>query len=80
MSVLVPPWPEEGYCPGGNGILFVSDKGKLSGGSHVGVPRLIPETAMKDCGKSPKTLLCSPNGPEADNGITRFYRAGRSIV
>jgi len=126
---------EEGRRMGGNGILFIGDKGKLMGGSHAGVPRLIPETAMKDYGKPPKTLprspghhaewieackagdpkaaksgfwyagpftesllvgnlavrlqkrvewdakaMRSPNCPEADNYITKFYRAGYTIM
>jgi len=134
----LPPRPaelEEGRRMGGNGILFVGDKGMLMGGSHAGVPRLIPETHMKEYGKPPKSLprspghhrewidackagkpedaksgfwyagpfteallvgnlavrlqkrvewdaktMRSPNCPEADNYITKFYRAGYSIM
>ncbi len=39
---------------GGDGMLYVGDKGKILG--H----RLIPETAMKDYGRPPKTLPRSP--------------------
>jgi len=134
----LPPRPddlEEGRRLGDNGILFVGDKGKLLGGSHAGVPRLIPEARMKEYGKPPQTLprspghhkewidackagkpqdaksgfwyagpfteallvgnlavrlqkrvewdakaMRSPNCPEADNYITKFYRAGYSIM
>jgi predicted dehydrogenase len=126
---------EEGRRMGGNGILFIGDKGKLLGGSHAAPPRLIPESRMKDYGKPPKTLprspghhkewveackagkpedaksgfwyagpfteallvgnlavrlrkrvewdaktLRSPNCPEADNYVTKFYRAGFDLV
>ncbi len=125
---------EEGRRLGGNGILFVGDKGKLLGPSHAGVPRLIPESRMKEYGKPPQMLprsighheewaqackdnnpkgalggfaysgpfteallvgnlavrlgrmvewdsekMRSPNAPEADNYITKFYRAGWSV-
>ena len=115
---------------GSNGILFVGDEGKLLGPSHAGVPRLIPETKMKEYGKPPKILprsighhaewvqackdnkpqdakagfwysgsfteallvgnlavrlgkriewdaeeMRATNAPEADNYITKFYRA-----
>jgi len=134
----LPPRPddlEEGRRLGDNGILFIGDKGKLLGGSHAGVPRLIPEARMKEYGKPPQTLprspghhkewidackagkpedaksgfwyagpfteallvgnlavrlqrrvewdaktMRSPNCPEADNYITKFYRAGYSIM
>lgn len=134
----LPPRPEEleeGRRIGDNGILFVGDKGKLLGGSHAGVPRLIPEARMKEYGRPPKTLprspghhkewidackagkpedaksgfwyagpfteallvgnlavrlqtrvewdaktMRSPNCPEADNYITKFYRAGYTIM
>jgi predicted dehydrogenase len=45
---------------GGNGILFVGDKGKLLGPSHAGAPRLIPESRMKEYGRPPRTLPRSP--------------------
>ena len=119
---------------GGNGILFIGDKGKLLGPSHAGPPRLIPESRMKEYGKPPKMLprsighhaewiqackdnnpkgalggfaysgpftesllvgnlavrlgrriewdsekMRSPNAPEADNYITKFYRVGWTI-
>ena len=51
-----PPELEEGRRLGGNGILFVGDKGKLLGPSHAGVPRLIPESRMKEYGKPPQLL------------------------
>lgn len=134
----LPPRPddlEEGRRMGGNGILFIGDRGKLMGGSHAGVPRLIPEARMKEYGKPPKTLprspghhqewidackagkpedaksgfwyagpftesllvgnlavrlqkrvewdaatMRSPNCPEADNYITKFYRAGYTVM
>ena len=119
---------------GGNGILFIGDKGKLLGPSHAGPPRLIPESRMKEYGKPPKMLprsighhaewiqackdnnprgalggfaysgpftesllvgnlavrlgrriewdtekMRSPNAPEADNYVTKFYRVGWTI-
>ncbi|MGD2094036.1 MAG: Gfo/Idh/MocA family oxidoreductase [Phycisphaerales bacterium] len=125
---------EESRRLGGNGILFIGDKGKLLGPSHAGAPRLIPESRMKEYGKPPKMLarsighhkewiqackdnnpkgalggfaysgpfteallvgnlavrlgrriewdtktMRSTNAPEADNYITKFYRAGWSI-
>jgi predicted dehydrogenase len=125
---------EESRRLGGNGILFIGDKGKLLGPSHAGAPRLIPESKMKEYGKPPKMLarsighhkewiqackdnnpkgalggfaysgpfteallvgnlavrlgrriewdtktMRSTNAPEADNYITKFYRAGWSI-
>ncbi len=134
----LPPRPddlEEGRNLGDNGILFIGDKGKLLGGSHAGVPRLIPESHMKEYGRPPKTLprspghqkewieackagkpedaksgfwyagpfteallvgnlavrlqkriewdaakLRSPNCPEADNYVTKFYRTGYNIM
>jgi predicted dehydrogenase len=133
----LPPAPAEleGRKLGDNGILFVGDKGKLLGGSHAGVPRLIPESRQKEYGRPPKTLprspghhkewieackagkpedaksgfwyagpfveallvgnlavrlqkrvewdsakMRSPNCPEADNYITKFYRAGYDFV
>jgi predicted dehydrogenase len=130
-----PPELEENRKLGDNGILFVGDKGKLLGGSHAGVPRLIPESRQKEYGRPPKTLprspghhkewieackagkpqdaksgfwyagpfveallvgnlavrlqrrvewdsakMRSPNCPEADNYITKFYRAGFNLV
>ncbi len=126
---------EEGRNLGGNGILFVGDKGKLLGPSHAGPPRLIPESRMKEYGRPPEMLARSgnhhgewvqackdkkpenakagfwysgpfteallvgnlavrlgrriewdstkmraPNAPEADNYITKFYRAGWNLV
>jgi predicted dehydrogenase len=133
----LPPAPAEleGRKLGDNGILFVGDKGKLLGGSHAGVPRLIPESRQKEYGRPPKTLprspghhkewieackagkpedaksgfwyagpfveallvgnlavrlgkrvewdsarMRSPNCPEADNYITKFYRNGFNLV
>lgn len=120
---------------GDNGILFVGDKCSLLGGSHAGVPRIIPETKRKEMGRPPKSLprsrghheewidackankpqdaksgfwyagpfveallvgnlavrlqkrvewdsvkMRSPNCPEADNYITKFYRNGFDLV
>ena len=47
---------EEGRELGSNGILFVGTKGKMMGGSHAGVPRLIPESVQREVGK-PERLL-----------------------
>ncbi len=134
----LPPKPadlDEGLKLGDNGILFVGDKCSLLGGSHAGVPRIIPEAKRKEYGRPPKTLprsrghyeewidackagkpedarsgfwyagpfveallvgnlavrlqkrvewdsvkMHSPNCPEADNYITKFYRAGFNLV
>ncbi len=133
----LPPTPPEleGRKLGGNGILFVGDKGKLLGPSHAGAPRLIPESRQKEYGKPPQILprspghhqewieackagkpqdaksgfwyagpfveallvgnlavrlqkrvewdsvkMRSPNCPEADNYITKFYRNGWDLV
>lgn len=134
----LPPKPahlDEGLKLGDNGILFVGDKCSLLGGSHAGVPRIIPEAKRKELGRPPKTLprspghyeewiaackagkpqdaksgfwyagpfvealhvgnlavrlqkrvewdaakMRSPNCPEADNYITKFYRNGFNLV
>ncbi|MFQ6036133.1 MAG: Gfo/Idh/MocA family protein [Sedimentisphaerales bacterium] len=133
----LPPRPEEleeRRKLGSNGILFIGDKGKLLGPSHAGVPRLIPESKMKEYGRPPRMLersighhkewiqackdnkpenaksgfwysgpfteallvgnlavrlgrpvewdakkMRSPNAPEADNYITKFYRLGWTL-
>ena len=129
-----PPELEQERRLGTNGILFVGDKGKLLGPSHAGVPRLIPESKMKEYGKPPEILprsigphaewvqackdnkpqdakagfwysgpfteallvgslavrlgkriewdakkMRATNAPEADNYITKFYRAGWTL-
>ena len=134
----LPPKPadlDERLNLGDNGILFVGDKCSLLGGSHAGVPRIIPETKRKELGRPPKSLprspghhqewidackarkpedaksgfwyagpfveallvgnlavrlqkrvewdaekMRSPNCPEADNYITKFYRNGFNLV
>jgi hypothetical protein len=134
----LPPRPAdlgEGVKLSDNGILFVGDKCSLLGGSHAGVPRIIPETKRKEIGRAPKSLprsrghheewidackahkpedaksgfwyagpfveallvgnlavrlqkrvewdsvkMRSPNCPEADNYITKFYRNGWNLV
>jgi predicted dehydrogenase len=134
----LPPRPadlDEGLKLGDNGILFVGDKCSLLGGSHAGVPRIIPEAKRKEYGRPPRTLprsgdhhmewvnackagkpedaksgfwyagpfvealhvgnlavrlqrrvewdsatMRSPNCPEADNYITKFYRNGFNLV
>jgi len=134
----LPPKPadlDERLNLGDNGILFVGDKCSLLGGSHAGVPRIIPETKRKEYGRPPKSLprspghhqewidackarkpedaksgfwyagpfveallvgnlavrlqkrvewdaakMRSPNCPEADNYITKFYRNGFDLV
>ncbi|MGD8786890.1 MAG: Gfo/Idh/MocA family oxidoreductase [Phycisphaerales bacterium] len=54
-----PPELEASRRMGGNGILFIGDKGKLLGPSHAGAPRLIPESRMKEYGKPPQMLARS---------------------
>ena len=134
----LPPRPadlDEGLKLGGNGILFIGEKGSLLGGSHAGTPRIIPEAKRREYGRPPKMLprssghhkefveackagrpedaksgfwyagpfteallvgnlavrlgkrvewdsksMRSPNCPEADNYITKFYRAGFDFV
>lgn len=51
-----PPELEEGRDMGGNGIMFVGDKGKILCGGWSGPPRLLPETKMKEYKRPPKTL------------------------
>jgi len=58
---LMPPRPEElepgrELTGGGNGILFVGDKGKIMCPGWGGNPRIIPETKMKAYKLPPKTL------------------------
>ncbi|MGB2864400.1 MAG: Gfo/Idh/MocA family oxidoreductase [Sedimentisphaerales bacterium] len=61
---LMPPRPEElepgrELTGGGNGILFVGDKGKIMCPGWGGNPRIIPETRMKAYKRPPKTLARS---------------------
>ena len=61
---LMPPRPEElepgrELTGGGNGILFVGDKGKIMCPGWGGSPRIIPETKMKAYKLPPKTLARS---------------------
>ena len=67
---LMPPRPEEleqgrELTGGGNGILFVGDKGKIMCPGWGGNPRIIPETKMKAYKTPPKTLARS-NGHHRD--------------
>lgn len=50
---------------GGNGILFIGDKGKIMCGGWGGTPRIIPESKMKAYKTPPKTLARS-NGHHRD--------------
>jgi len=57
-----PPRPEELEPKrrlGGNGILFIGEKGKILCGGWGGSPRLIPESKMKEYQRPHKTLLRS---------------------
>ena len=61
---LMPPRPEElepgrELTGGGNGILFVGDKGKIMCPGWGGNPRIIPETKMKAYKRPPRTLARS---------------------
>jgi len=61
---LMPPRPKElepgrELTGGGNGILFVGDKGKIMCPGWGGSPRIIPETKMKAYKLPPKTLTRS---------------------
>ena len=53
-----PPKPEDlgdrGF--GGNGCLFIGDKGKMLGGSHAGFCRMIPDAKMNAFPAPPQTL------------------------
>ena len=81
-----PPELEEARNFGGNGILFVGTKAKLLGPSHAGVPRIIPESKMKEYGRPPKTLkrsighhkewiqACKDNKPE--DAMAGFWYSG----
>ena len=58
---LMPPRPEEiepgrQLAGGGNGILFVGDKGKLMAEGWGGSPRIIPENKMQQYKRPAKTL------------------------
>jgi len=58
---LMPPRPEElelgrQLAGGGNGILFVGDKGKIMAEGWGGSPRIIPENKMKEYKLPAKTL------------------------
>ena len=58
---LMPPRPDD-LEPGrdltgdGNGILFIGDKGKIMCAGWAGVPRIVPESKMKEYRRPPKTL------------------------
>ncbi len=61
---LMPPRPEElepgrRLGGGGNGILFVGDKGKIMCGGWGGSPRIIPETKMQEYKRPAKTIARS---------------------
>lgn len=51
---------------GGNGILFIGDKGKLMCPGWAGTPRLIPETRMRSFKRPPETI-------QRVNGIYRDW-------
>jgi predicted dehydrogenase len=58
---LRPPLPEgleegQGIGEGGNGILFLGDKGVLTCGGWGGAPRLIPSSRMKEYKRPARTL------------------------
>ncbi len=56
---LMPPTPDEldkNRRLGQHGILMVGDKGKILGGGWSQSPRLIPEKAMQDYKRPPRTL------------------------
>ena len=76
----------EGGRMGGNGILFVGTKGKMIGGSHAGIPRLIPTSRHQEVG-APEQMLerspghqaewiqaCKDNKPE--NALAGFAYSG----
>ena len=48
--------PGRKFGGGGNGILFVGDKGKIMCDGWGGTPRIIPETKMREFKLPPKTL------------------------
>ena len=61
---LMPPRPEElepgrRFAGGGNGILFIGDKGKLMAEGWGGSPRIIPENKMKAYKRPAKTIARS---------------------
>ena len=61
---LMPPRPEElepgrRLAGGGNGILFVGDRGKIMCSGWGGSPRIIPENRMKAYKLPPKTITRS---------------------
>jgi predicted dehydrogenase len=59
---LMPKRPEEleeGRRMGGNGILFVGDKGKILCGGWADMPRIIPEVKMKAYNRPARTLARS---------------------
>jgi len=67
---LMPPRPEElepgrQLTGGGNGILFVGDKGKIMCPGWGGNPRIIPEAKMKAY-KTPAKTLARSNGHHRD--------------
>jgi predicted dehydrogenase len=48
--------PEQPIGEGGNGVLFIGDKGKLMCGGWGGAPKLVPLSRMKDYQRPPKSL------------------------
>ncbi len=62
---LLPATPEDlepgrQLTGGGNGILFIGDKGKMMCGGWAGTPRLIPEEKMQAYHRPPKTIPRTP--------------------
>ena len=48
--------PGKDLIGGGNGILFIGDKGKLMCPGWAGTPRLLPESRMKTFNRPPETI------------------------
>jgi predicted dehydrogenase len=58
---ILPPKPEEleeerRLTGGGNGILFIGDKGKIMCDGWGGTPQIIPQSKMKEYKQPPKTI------------------------
>lgn len=66
MKPFTPPEMEPGRKLPDNGVLFVGDKGKMYCGSHGGMPRLIPETAMRAYKLPEKTM---PRIKDSNHGM-----------
>jgi predicted dehydrogenase len=67
---LMPPRPEElepgrQLGGGGNGILFIGDKGKIMAEGWGGSPRIIPESKMRSYKRPPRTIP-RPKGHHRD--------------